>query len=70
MTHQLLLHLHRSARLVVPGTVGEAERMPPDPFRHTDEFGHPAKLAILEALLVIRLPGLWVGEDPILILGL
>ena len=29
MTHQLLLHLHRNARLVEPRTVGMAEGMPP-----------------------------------------
>src|ERR1700677_1485504 len=69
VTHQLLLHLHRSARLVEPRTVGMAEGMPPYPVGKTDEFGDPAKLALLEALLVVRLPCLRIGEYPIPILG-
>jgi hypothetical protein len=36
----------------------------------TDDLGYPAKLALLEALLMVRLPGLRVGENPILILGI
>jgi hypothetical protein len=43
--------------------------MPPYPVRKADEFGDPAKLALLEALLVVRLPGLRIGEYPIPILG-
>ena len=70
MTHQLLLHLHRSARLIEPGTVRVAERMPPDPVRQADEFGNPVELMLLEAFLVEGLPGLWIGEDPIPIFGI
>ncbi len=44
--------------------------MPTDPLRQTDDVGDPAKLALLEALLVIRLSSLWIGEDPIPILGI
>jgi hypothetical protein len=62
MTHQLLLHLHRSAGLIEPRTIGVAKRMPTDPLWQTNDVGDPAKLALLEALLVIRLPSLWVGE--------
>jgi hypothetical protein len=40
--------------------------MPTDPFRPTDDVGDPAKLALLETLLVIRLSSLWIGEDPTL----
>ena len=47
-----------------------AERMPTDPFRQTDDVGDPPKLALLEALLVIRLSSLRVGEYPIPILGI
>lgn len=70
MTHQLLLHLHRSAGLAEPRTVGMAEGMPPYPVSKTNEFGDPAKLALLEALLVVWLSSLWIGEDPIPILGI
>ena len=47
-----------------------AEGMPPYPVWKTDELGYPAKLALLEALLVVRLPSLWIGENPISILGI
>ena len=35
--------------------MGVAKRMPTNPFRQTDDVGDPAKLALLEALLVVRL---------------
>jgi hypothetical protein len=44
--------------------------MPPDPVRQADEFSDPLELALLEALLVVGLPGLRIGEDPICIAGI
>ena len=69
MTHQFLLHLHRRSRLIEPRAIGMAEGVPTDSLRETDEFGDPAKLTLLQALLVVRLAGLRIGENPILILG-
>ncbi len=63
MSHQLLLHLHGSACLVQPRTVGVAERMPPDAVRQADEFGNPVELMLLEAFLVEGLSGLRIGEN-------
>lgn len=45
------------------------KRMPTDSLRETDEFGDPAKLTLLQALLVVRLASLRIGENLILILG-
>ena len=44
--------------------------MPTDPFRQTGDVGDPAKLELLEALLVVQLPSLRVGEYSIRILGI
>jgi len=70
MTHEFLLHLHRRSGLIEPGTIGVAERMPPDSFLEADELRNPFELPLAQTLLVERLPCPRIGECPILVLGI
>src|SRR5258708_32314730 len=69
MTHQFLLHLHWSTRLIEPGAIAVAKSVPPDILSKPSKLRSPFDLRLLQALLVVRPPCDWIGKKPILVSG-
>src|SRR5580658_2749867 len=69
MTHQFLLHLHWSTRLIEPGAIAVAKSVPPDILPKTGKLRSPFDLLLLQALLVVRPPCDRICKKPILVSG-
>jgi hypothetical protein len=54
VTHQFLLHLHRSTRFVEAGAIGMAECVPPNVLSQPGQLRSPLELPFPQALLVVR----------------
>ena len=65
VTHQFLLHFHRSTRFVEPGAIGMAKCVPPDVLSQRGELRSSLELPFPQAFLVVRPSRCRIGKNPI-----